>query len=86
MVNYSISFARSATKELEKLDNKTIQRILAKIEALSNEPRPTNCKKLQGEENFWRIRIGNYRIIYSIYDKKHIVDIIAIRHRSEVYR
>jgi mRNA interferase RelE/StbE len=86
MVDYSITFARSARKELEIIDNKTIQKILSKIESLSNEPRPINCRKLHGEENLWRIRIGDYRVIYSIYDKKQIIDIIAIRHRSEAYR
>ncbi len=86
MVNYAIILTRSARKELEALDNKTLQKILPKIESLEKEPRPTNCRKLQGEENLWRIRIGGYRVIYSVYDKKRVVDILAIRHRSEAYK
>jgi len=86
MNNYDIIFTRSARKEIESFDNKTIQKILPKIESLAIKPRPVNCLKLQGEENLWRIRIGDYRVIYSIYDNKHIVDIIAVRHRNEAYK
>jgi len=86
MNNYDIIFTRSARKEIESLDNKTIQKILPKIESLAKKPQPVNCLKLQGEKNLWRIRIGDYRVIYSIYDNKRIVDIIAIRHRNEAYK
>jgi len=86
MNNYDIIFTRSARKEIESFDNKTIQKILPKIESLAKMPWPVNCLKLQGEENLWRIRIADYRVIYSIYDNKHIVDIIAVPHRNEAYK
>ena len=85
MADYSITFARSARKELEVLTNSQIIRIFSKIESLSLKPRPSGCRKLQGFTNLWRIRIGHYRVIYSIDDNAKIVDIIAVRHRREAY-
>ena len=85
MADYSITFARSARKELESLNAPLVQRIFPKIEALAKEPRPKGCRKLRGEKNLWRIRVGEYRVIYSIYDDKKVVDIIAVRHRSAAY-
>jgi len=85
MADYSITFARSARKELEVLPNILISRIFSKIEALSIEPRPNGCRKLQGYTNLWRIRIGDYRVIFSIDDESESVDIIAVRHRRKAY-
>jgi len=86
MAEYGITFARSARKELEVLDAAIVSRIFPKIERLSGNPRPHNCIKLQGSKNLWRIRIGVYRIIYTINDDKKLVDIIAVRHRKDAYR
>ena len=86
MSTYNITFARSARKELEGLDVKYSERIIQKIEMLVINPRPPGCEKLKGEENLWRIRIGNYRVIYSISDKNKIVDIVIIRDRKDAYR
>jgi len=85
MADYSITFARSAGKELDALSNSLIQRIFPKIEALADEPRPSGCCKLQGFERLWRIRIGDYRVIYSVDDNLRIVDVIAVRHRRQAY-
>jgi mRNA interferase RelE/StbE len=82
----AITFARSARKELEKLDPLIISLIFPVIESLSQNPRPNHCKKLSGPQNLWRIRIGDYRLIYQISDKQKSVDIAAIRHRREAYR
>lgn len=86
MADYAVVFARSARQELEALDTPLISRIFPKIEALSKHPHPKGSKKLQGKKNLWRIRIGDYRVVYGIYEEKHLVDIIAVRHRSKVYR
>ena len=86
MREYRITFARSARRELEQLPRILVERILAKIGSLMDNPRPRGCRKLQGPSQLWRIRIGDYRIIYSINDEKRIVDIAVIRHRSEAYR
>ncbi len=85
MADYSITFARSARKELEDLPNSLIKRIFTKIESLADEPRPNRCRKLQGFKNLWRIKIGDYRVIYSIDDSSETIDIVAIRHRREAY-
>lgn len=86
MADYTITFTRSARKELEVLDAAIVNRIFPKIEALAKEPRPKGCRKLQGEKFLWRIRIGDYRVVYAVYDDERLVDIIAVRHRSRVYK
>ena len=85
MADYSVIFARSARKELESLNAALVKRIFPKIEALAKEPRPKGCRKLKGEKNLWRIRVGDYRVIYAIYDERKVIDIIAIRHRRAAY-
>ena len=86
MTDYAITFARSARRELETLDVSVVRRVITKIEALAQIPRPSGSRKLQGEQNLWRIRIGDYRIVYSVNDRQRIVDIVRIRHRRDVYR
>ncbi|MBA5866419.1 MAG: type II toxin-antitoxin system RelE/ParE family toxin [Nitrospira sp. CR1.3] len=85
MVDYTIVFARSARHELEVLDPSVIRRILPKIESLAVVPRPHGARKLTGEKNLWRIRIGDYRVIYTIFDKERRIDVTAVRHRREAY-
>lgn len=82
---FSINFTKSAAKELRILPVKTVQAIGIKIDGLSEEPRPDGCKKLKGYRNLWRIRSGDYRIVYSIEDEIKIVEIRRIRHRKDVY-
>ena len=86
MADYSIVFARSARKELESLSAKLVQRIFPTIEALAKEPRPKGCRKLTAENNLWRLRVGDYRVIYTIDDDKQAIDIVAVRHRSKAYQ
>lgn len=86
MLKYSITFAKSARRELEILDSHLTENILKKIEFLTFIPRPRGCKKLEGEENLWRIRLGDYRIVYYINEREKIIDIVRIRHRKDVYK
>ena len=86
MADYEIFFARSAVKELERFNNPMRSRIFNRIARLASNPRPAGCRKLEGAEDLWRIRIGDYRVIYSVDDSQSIVDINSIRHRSDVYR
>jgi mRNA interferase RelE/StbE len=86
MSTYQVAFARSARHELERLPINIASRILTKIENLADDPRPNGCKKLQGPSQLWRIRIGEYRVVYKIDDKNQLVDISVIRHRSDAYR
>lgn len=85
MAEYTIVFARSARHELEVLDPSIIRRILPKIESLAIDPRPHGARKLIGEKYLWRIRIGDYRVIYSIVDNERRIDMTAVRHRREAY-
>ncbi|MEK6777526.1 MAG: type II toxin-antitoxin system RelE/ParE family toxin [bacterium] len=62
------------------------ERILSKIDALATNPRPIGCKKLQGPTRLWRLRVGDYRIVYDIDDRNRIVDIVVVRHRRDVYK
>ena len=86
MADYAVTFARSARKELEVLPHQLADRVLAKIETLAVEPRPVGSLKLHGGRNHWRVRVGDYRVVYSVNDSTRVVDISIIRHRRDVYR
>jgi mRNA interferase RelE/StbE len=83
---YTVEFTRAAVKELNKLDLPVRRRLLAAITLLEDEPRPDGVKKLAGDENAWRIRIGDYRVLYEIHDEKVLVVIFRAAHRREAYR
>ncbi len=83
---YKITIGSSAEKDLDKLPKGALRKIEPAIDALANEPRPNGCKKLKGTyEDLWRIRVGDYRIVYSVADKVEIIDIRRVRHRRDVY-
>ena len=84
MVNYKIEIKKSAAKEISKLPKVAVQRIVNKIQTLSDDPRPNGCKKLSGDEKY-RIRIGVYRVLYSIMDEKLVIYIVKVGHRKEIY-
>ncbi|MBU0494420.1 MAG: type II toxin-antitoxin system RelE/ParE family toxin [Chloroflexi bacterium] len=86
MPEYTITFARSARKELERLSSRVVRRVFPAIEALARDPRPLGCRKLQGVENLWRVRVGDYRVIYQVLDDELVVDIVAVRHRGQAYK
>ena len=85
MASYRISWKRSAQKELRKLPQQEIQRILRAVEALVGDPYPSGVRKLVGSEQSYRIRIGDYRVVYSIAAAKLIIEIVRVRHRKDVY-
>ena len=82
---YRVALAASAEKELRDLPLKVIARIIPSLEHLATTPGPPRCKKLKGGTNEWRIRIGDFRIVYVIDDKARTVDVTRIAHRREVY-
>jgi len=86
MPEYKITFARSARKELEKFSPHIAERILDRLEDLGAEPRSSGALKLKGEQGLWRIRVGDYRIVYTIDDRRKTVDVSLVRHRKDVYR
>lgn len=86
MSSYSVFFKRSARKELSRLDKGLRERIWASVVSLEEGPRPPGCRKVRGASNLWRIRVGEYRVLYSIEDEMLEVEVLAVRHRSDVYR
>ena len=85
MASYKLLFKPSAAKELEAVPKKDRQRIVARIRNLSVEPRPPGCERLSGQD-LYRVRQGNYRILYTVQDADLVVVIVTIGHRREVYR
>ncbi len=85
MASYDVVLTSSAEKELKKLSGQWIARITPRVENLASNPRPPGCKKLKGGDHEWRIRVGDYRVVYTIDDAKLLVEVTRIRHRSEVY-
>jgi mRNA interferase RelE/StbE len=85
MANYRVEIKRSAGKELERLPAGDKRRVISRIRGLASDPRPPGAKKLSGEEKY-RIRQGDYRILYQIHDEIITVVVVRIAHRREVYR
>lgn len=85
MGSYKLLIKPSAVKEIEAIPKKDRQRIVKRIQGLSENPRPPGCEKLSGEEKH-RVRQGWYRIVYSIEDQAREVLVIKVGHRREVYR
>lgn len=82
---YAIEILHRAQKQLEKIDVVNAERIIAAVEGLAEDPRPAGAKKLAGR-SAWRIRVGAYRVLYEIQDRRLIVLVVAIGHRGDVYR
>jgi len=85
VASYKLLITSSAGKDLEALPKQDRRRIVAKIMTLSSDPRPLGCEKLAGREQY-RLRQGNYRILYEIQDLNLIVVVVRVGHRRDVYR
>lgn len=85
MEKYNLTIKPSAEKALDRIPKKVLRQIVARVTALADNPRPRGVEKLSGEEQY-RIRQGDYRIVYSIDDTRRTVDIVKVGHRREVYR
>jgi len=85
VASYSIEIKRSAAKELAELPRQDRLRVIARIENLAHDPRPSGSEKLSGQERY-RVRQGDYRILYEIHDHVLLVMVVRIAHRREVYR
>ena len=85
MVKYSLEIKQSAQKELDALDDTLFTRIDRKILALAGNPRPAGCKKLKGFKDQWRVRVGDWRVLYIIDDAAKRVGVTRIAHRREAY-
>jgi mRNA interferase RelE/StbE len=85
VARYSLEIKPSAGEELDALDDALFARIDRKIMALAENPRPPGCKKLKGYKDQWRVRVGDYRVVYAIDDRNLLVEVTRIRHRRDVY-
>lgn len=86
MTPYRVLLERTVEKELSRLAKAMYGRIITVIQSLAVNPRPPGCKKLAGGKSDWRIRVGDYRVIYEIADEIRIIRINRVRHRRDVYR
>ena len=85
MASYSVVIKRSAAKELEDVPRKDRQKLVGKIQGLASNPRPEGCEKQAGQDRY-RIRHGDYRVLYEIDDIVVVVTVVRVAHRREVYR
>ncbi len=83
---YRVLLERAAEKDLTRLSADVHDRVVVSLKALAQNPRPPGCRKLAGSTADWRIRVGDYRIVYEIADEIRIVRINRVRHRGDVYR
>lgn len=83
---YRVLIERAAEKDLARLSSEMHDRVIAAIQALATNPRPPGCRKLAGSKADWRIRVGDYRVLYEIADEIRIVRVNRVRHRRDVYR
>jgi len=83
---YVVLLEASAERDLALLDAPVFGRIVQHIRGLRVDPRPVGCRKLYGGESEWRIRVGDYRVVYEIDDRRREVRVLRVRHRREVYR
>ena len=81
---YSLSFSKQAVKELQKINEPFYSSIKQAIINLADNPRPSGCKKLKGRDGY-RIRVGNYRVIYEIFDNELVVEVVTLGHRKDIY-
>lgn len=86
MDSYKVEFTKSAKKALDRIPNTVRNQLAVKIYSLKDDPRPDGCKKLKGEKDLYRIRVGNYRVVYLIQDGRLIVVVVKVGHRRDVYR
>ena len=83
---YEVLLERRAQRDIKKLPTEVFHRIIQPIKALAEDPKPPGCRKIAGSKNDWRIRIGEYRVIYEIDEHAEAVKVMRIRHRREIYR
>ncbi len=86
MSRYDLTWKRTARKELHALPIDVIARVVAATDALVDVPRPPVCRKLAGSADAYRIRVGEYRVVYSVLDRTLVVEVVRVAHRSGVYR
>jgi mRNA interferase RelE/StbE len=86
MEKYKLVFRKSVARDLRRIPNRDLKRILSTIDSLAAEPRPAGCEKLSGQERRFRVRQGDYRVIYEIKDDEVVVVVVKVGHRRDIYR
>lgn len=86
MSRYRVEIARRAVKSIAALPRKEQQRIRAAIDLLADNPRPPGCVAMAGEAHAYRVRTGDYRIVYEVFDDRLLVQVVRARHRRDIYR
>ncbi|MDE0581309.1 MAG: type II toxin-antitoxin system RelE/ParE family toxin [bacterium] len=86
MSRYTVEISRRAIRSIAALPRKEEQRVRAAIKLLADEPRPPNCVALTGEQSVYRVRVGDYRIVYKVIDARLMILVIRVGHRRDVYR
>ena len=86
MADYKVEWKRSAVKELEKLPRQAVTRVVEAVRNLASNPFPAGIRKLTGSDQTYRIRVGVYRILYSVNVDQLIIEIIRVKHRKDVYK
>lgn len=86
MRTYTVHFKRSADRQLKRLPVAVQKRIVAEVAALATNPRPRGVVKLAGAENVWRIRLGDYRVVYEIHDDRLVILVLRVADRKDAYR
>ena len=85
-MSYTVQLAPAAKRQLRKLDRSIQERVVRRLEKLEKDPRPSGVEKMEGDESTYRIRMGEYRIVYEIQNKVLVVLVLKVGHRREVYR
>ena len=86
MESYSLQWRNSTRKDIRSLPRQEVARIVAAVAQLASDPMPHGSQKLSGSERTYRIRVGDYRVVYEVCPDSHIVEIQRVRHRKDVYR
>jgi len=85
-MTYAVQVAPAAVRQLRKLDPAARRRVQAAVELLAADPRPAGAKKLAGGGGEWRVRTGDYRVVYEIHDQVLVVLVVAVGHRRDIYK
>jgi len=85
MAAYSLFLKESVQKDFYRIPKRDLRKILTRIKSLANDPRPSGCEKLTGQDRY-RIRQGRYRIVYAVQDEEHTVTVVKVGHRKDIYR
>ena len=86
MESFSVQWRNSTRKDIRSLPRQEVARIVAAVAQLASDPLPHGTQKLSGSERTWRIRVGDYRVVYEVFTDAHIVEVQRVRHRKDVYR